>query len=221
MAKTEVRKELLSAYSIELAEGESEAELALRVAEVISESEDDAIYEALSKDAKTWYDSAVNAINEDKDVPDLPGDAAPAPAKKAAAPATTKAKEPTVAKKEEVKKAAPTKAAVPAKKAAPAAPAKKAAPAAPAKKAAPAAPAKKAAAPAAKAPKKEKAPKEAKEPRNSVTRVAIEMMCKSPNMSKDDLEQKLADKGLSLGPLPAVYQRTKLALDTLKALGKL
>lgn len=66
------------------------------------------------------------------------------------------------------------------------------------------------------APAAKKAPpaKEAKEPRTSVTREAIVMLAKKPKMSKADLEKALADKGMTLGPLAAVYARTKLALDT-------
>lgn len=110
---------------------------------------------------------------------------------------------------------------------APAAAAKKAAPAAAKKAPAKKAPAKKVAAPkkkAAAAPKKAaKAPKEKKEPRVSGTRTAIEMICKKPTISLEELSGKLLNANLALndGLLGNVFRTTRHTLEVLTEQGKL
>lgn len=200
MAKTDVRTELLTATDIVQEDGEEESALAQRVAEYISNEMDEDAYAGLSTAATTWYEKAVVKLGKNQEVvfpvAALNGAAGPAASTKKAtkkAPATPE------------KKIASSKKGVPEKKA-PASPKK------PATKEKASKPVKE---------KKEKISAEERTPRQSGTRTAIEMICKKPSITLEELTEKLAENEIVLVPLPAVYQRAKLVITTLRDMGKL
>jgi hypothetical protein len=89
-SKVTVFQELSAAYKLpKRKQKESAEDYSARVAEVISEGDED-VFEGLSKAAQKWYNAAADAINEEETVPAIPGleeEEGPAPA---AAPAAKK-----------------------------------------------------------------------------------------------------------------------------------
>lgn len=99
--KVTVYEELVKAAGSAFAvkKGEDHDAWAARICEKLSELED-AKFEKLSKAAQTWFNEAVEAINNEKTVKTVAGfPAGSAPAKKAEKPAATKAEKPAKAEK--------------------------------------------------------------------------------------------------------------------------
>jgi len=60
----DVRAELLEAYGVKPKKNEEDAALAERVAKKMSDDEDEEKYDALSDEAKAWYEEAAEALGE-------------------------------------------------------------------------------------------------------------------------------------------------------------
>lgn len=194
MAKN-FRVALLAACAITLNKKETEEQLAVRVAEHVSEKMDEDTYNALPKEAQSWYEKAVKALEAEKNIPNLP-----APDADADAPAPA-AKKVAVGKKAA---AEPEPAAPAAKKAA-------------AKKAAEPAPAAKKAAPA----KKAAAAEADNEPRFSVSDYVKVLVCKNPKLTKEQIKAKVDEAGHELADaqLKNVYAQTQRTITILTELG--
>lgn len=243
-----VREELLTVTGITPKKGETENDLALRVARHINDSMDEEEYGQMSEGAVAWYEKAVTDIGKKKQIAlpqeaeeeepdeDEGGEDDEQEAEEVEAEADesdeTEGEEVTDddedTGEEEVQEEAPKKRGRP-KVALKAAAKKRGRPPgsknkatvekAPAKKAVPKKfPAKKAA-----SPKKEKATTGRRSNGDlTSTKFAMELVCKKPEITLPAVAQALQDKGYEpLKHLTAVYYRTKAVIRTLQEMGKM